>query len=78
MDMFGKKGAQQKAATSAAVKGSRNSSKRWFGAGAVAGIVAGAGLLASALGEGAFQLRKIATKPIQDLQRKHLIMKEIL
>ena len=36
---------------------------------AVAGIVAGAGLLASALGEGAFQLRKIATKPIQDAKK---------
>jgi hypothetical protein len=32
-------------------------------------VVAGAGLLASALGEGAFQLRKIATKPIQDAKK---------
>ena len=41
-----------------------------IGAGAIAGIVAGAGLLASALGEGAFQLRKIATKPLQDKKRE--------
>ena len=37
-----------------------------MGAGAIAAVVAGAGLLASALGEGAFQLRKISAKPIQD------------
>jgi hypothetical protein len=68
MDMFGKKGAA-KAAGSAA-KGAGTAAKgAGVGAGAVAGIVAGAGLLASALGEGAFQLRKIATKPIQDAQK---------
>jgi hypothetical protein len=68
MDMFGKKGAA-KAAGSAA-KGAGTAAKgAGIGAGAVAGIVAGAGLLASALGEGAFQLRKIATKPIQDAQK---------
>jgi hypothetical protein len=68
MDMFGKKGAA-KAAGSAA-KGAGTAAKgAGVGAGAVAGIVAGAGLLASALGEGAFQLSKIATKPIQDAQK---------
>ena len=68
MDMFGKKGAA-KAAGSAA-KGAGTAAKgAGVGAGAVAGVVAGAGLLASALGEGAFQLRKIATKPIQDAQK---------
>ena len=42
-----------------------------LGVGAVAGIVSGAGLLASALGEGAFQLRKVATKPIQDAKKAY-------
>jgi hypothetical protein len=37
-------------------------------AGAVAAVVAGAGLLSSALGEGAFQVRKFAVKPIQKLE----------
>ena len=40
-------------------------------AAAVAGVVAGAGLLASALGEGAFQLRKVADKPIKETQKKY-------
>jgi F0F1-type ATP synthase assembly protein I len=40
-----------------------------IGAGAVAAIVAGAGLLASALGEGAFQVRKFAVKPIEKLEK---------
>ena len=39
-----------------------------LGAGAVAAVVAGAGLLSSALGEGAFQVRKFAVKPIQKLE----------
>ena len=39
-------------------------------AAAVAGVVAGAGLLASALGEGAFQLRKMAKGPIEETQKK--------
>jgi hypothetical protein len=68
MDLFGKKGAAKAAGTAA--KGAGSAAKgAGLGAGAVAGIVAGAGLLASALGEGAFQLRKIATKPIQDAQK---------
>ena len=68
MDLFGKKGAAKAAGTAA--KGAGTAAKgAGVGAGAVAGVVAGAGLLASALGEGAFQLRKIATKPIQDAQK---------
>jgi len=51
-----------KAATSAAGKAGG------LGVGAVAAIVAGAGLLSSALGEGAFQVRKFAVKPIQKLE----------
>jgi hypothetical protein len=39
-----------------------------LGVGAVAAVVAGAGLLSSALGEGAFQVRKFAVKPIQKLE----------
>ena len=41
-----------------------------MGAAATAAVVAGAGLLASALGEGAFQLRKMAKGPIEETQKK--------
>ena len=41
-----------------------------IGAAATAAVVAGAGLLASALGEGAFQLRKMAKGPIEETQKK--------
>jgi muramidase (phage lysozyme) len=62
-----KKGAQAaKAAKGASAVGKAASGAAKLGTGAVVGIVAGAGLLASALGEGAFQLRKVATKPLQD------------
>lgn len=54
-------GAQQTAAGAAGKAGG-------IGAGAAASIIAGAGLLASALGEGAFQVRKVAIKPIQNLE----------
>jgi hypothetical protein len=68
MDMFGKKGAAKAAGSAAKAAGSA-AKGAGLGAGAVASVVAGAGLLASALGEGAFQLRKIATKPIQDAKK---------
>ena len=41
-----------------------------MGAGAAAAVVAGAGLLASALGEGAFQLRGVIEKPIKGTQKE--------
>jgi hypothetical protein len=42
-----------------------------IGAGTAAGIIGGAGLLASALGEGAFQVRKVIVKPIQNLEKAY-------
>lgn len=56
------RGAQQAVASQA---GGTATQAGGLGAGAVAGIVLGAGLLSSALGEGAFQLRKFATEPIE-------------
>ena len=60
-----------KGATSAATKGTAAAAKgAGIGAGAAAAVVAGAGLLASALGEGAFQLRKLAEEPIKKTQKE--------
>ena len=60
-----------KGATSAATKGTTAAAKgAGIGAGAAAAVVAGAGLLASALGEGAFQLRKLAEEPIKKTQKE--------
>jgi hypothetical protein len=70
MDLFRKK----KVAKAKAVKGVTTTAKgaaakgAGIGAGASTAIVAGAGLLASALGEGAFQVRKFAVKPIEKLE----------
>jgi hypothetical protein len=63
-DMAGNKTAQSAAGKVANVfaKGGQLT-----GAGTAA-VVAGAGLLSSALGEGAFQVRKFAVKPIQKLE----------
>jgi hypothetical protein len=69
-DFFRKKGAQKVAQTAGQKVAGKAAGAAKLGTGAVAGIVAGAGLLASALGEGAFQLRKIATKPLQDTKRE--------
>jgi hypothetical protein len=66
-DQLKKRGAQ-KVATSVAGKAGTAAKAGGVGAAAAAAIVAGAGLLASALGEGAFQLRKFAVKPIQKLE----------
>jgi hypothetical protein len=68
MDLFRKKKVAK------AVKGVTTTAKgaaakgAGIGAGAATAIVAGAGLLASALGEGAFQVRKFAVKPIEKLE----------
>ncbi len=62
------------AATSSATAGGTTASTAGtatgMGAAATAAVVAGAGLLASALGEGAFQLRKMAKGPIEETQKK--------
>ena len=70
-DQLKRRGAQQAATTAAGQAGGTAAKAGSIGAGTVAAIVAGAGLLASALGEGAFQLRKVATKPIQDAKKAY-------
>jgi hypothetical protein len=62
-----------KGATAAATKGTAGSGAAGaagMGAAAAAAVVAGAGLLASALGEGAFQLRKLGEEPIKKTQKE--------
>jgi hypothetical protein len=66
-----KRGAQQAATSAASQAGGAAAQAGGVGAGAAAAIVSGAGLLASALGEGAFQLRKFAIKPIQNLENDY-------
>jgi len=58
------------ATSSATTTASTAGTATGIGAAATAAVVAGAGLLASALGEGAFQLRKIAQGPIEETQKK--------
>ena len=70
-DWLKKKGAAKAATGATKAVGGAAAKAGGIGAGAVAGIVAGAGLLASALGEGAFQLRKVADKPIKETQKKY-------
>jgi muramidase (phage lysozyme) len=70
-DQLKKRGAQKAATTVAGKAGGTAAKAGGIGAGTVAAVVAGAGLLASALGEGAFQVRKIAVKPIQNLEKAY-------
>ena len=68
------KGAQQAAQTGVQTAGQAGGTAAQagsIGAAATAAIVAGAGLLASALGEGAFQVRKVIVKPIQDFEKAY-------
>ena len=65
-DQLKRKGAQQ-AASNVAGQAGRTAG---MSAGTVAAVIAGAGLLASALGEGAFQLRGVIEKPIKGTQKE--------
>lgn len=70
-DLFKRRGAQQAAQTIGQQTAGTAARGVGIGAGAVAGIVAGTGLISSALGEGAFQIRKVAVKPIQNLENEY-------
>ena len=61
MDLFGKKGAAKAVKTTAKVAK--------LGAAGAAAVVAGVGLLSSALGEGAFQLKKIGNKKVESAKK---------
>jgi hypothetical protein len=69
-DKILKRGVQQAAGSAGQAAGAVGETAG-IGAGAAAGIVAGAGLLSSALGEAGFQLRKVAIKPIQGLEKEY-------
>ena len=70
-DQLKRRGAQQAATTAAGQTAGTAAKAGSIGAGTVAAVVAGAGLLSSALGEGAFQVRKVVVKPIQNLEKAY-------
>jgi lysozyme len=77
-DLLGNKGAKG----AKAAKGATAAKGAGVGAAGASAIVAGAGLLASALGEGAFQLKKIGNKKVESAKKeldseKNLLMKPI-